>query len=649
MRTSRTEVRHVASRVCGALLVAAASVGMVPSSVAERASGAQLFDARCASCHAGDDPAQTLTAPPLDALRQMSWAHVHFAVTRGSMRPHAEGLAREAVDELVAWVTGESGSAATDIPEPAYCADDAPPAFDAVLVGSWGLDARSTRFQDASRTAINAGNAGSLTLRWAYGVPRTAMMRSMPVVTGNTVFLATLRGELHALDKHTGCVRWVRDLGVPLRTPLHLGAHPDTDEPVLYVGDMGAGMNAVDGRTGERLWRTSLRLTPWSMLTGSPVQHGARLIVPVSSFEVSLARNDAHECCRSRGAVVALDAGSGELQWQTFMTPEPEPTFQSRVGVQQWGPSGASVWSTPTIDADRGVVYVGTGQNNSSPPTSMSDAIVALDLDTGAVRWSYQGTSGDAYNDACVARPPGANCPPEAGPDFDFGASVIIARTPEGRDLLLAGQKSGVVHALDPDRDGQLVWSRRLSQGTWLGGVHFGMALAGDRLLVPINDPEYPIPDYEARPGLYALSATDGSLLWEHRIKRGCALAPPGEIGGPWPDCSFFYGYSPAITAADGVVFASGTDGTVRAHAIDDGQVLWEARTARPFATVNGIAAHGGAIANPGVQLAGRMMFVQSGYALHGLMPGNALLAYGLPLEAPAGTHDPSEITEGTR
>jgi polyvinyl alcohol dehydrogenase (cytochrome) len=595
-----------------------------------RESGEELFAVRCSVCHeVGEDSPK---APPLQALRQMGWAQVQFALAQGSMQPYAAGLSRQASEQLVAFVTGEPERVHMHLPAHAFCspAQGEEIDFDRVLVGSWGFDGRSTRFQGHDRTDIDAANVHRLELKWAFGVPRTAMMRSMPVITADTVFLATLRGDVFALSKQSGCIRWVREFGTPMRTALHLAWRLD-GSPVLYVGDTAAGVNAIDARTGELVWRTSLRLTPWSMLTGSPVRHGSRLIVPVSSFEVTTARNPAHECCRSRGAVVALDAETGAIQWQTFMTAEPEPTFRSSVGVQQWGPSGASVWSTPTVDAVRGLVYVGTGQNNSSPATALSDSIVALDIATGEIRWAFQGTAGDAYNDACVMRPPGPNCPPERGPDFDFGASAIIVSGRDGRELLLAGQKSGTVYALDPD-DGSLVWSRRLSQGSWLGGVHFGMAAVGDRVLVPINDPEYEVPGYEPRAGITALAIADGRLLWEQRISRGCELSR--DTAGrrtPWPACSFFYGYSAAASAAPGVAFAAGTDGKVRAYATDDGRLLWETTTARPFATVNGVAGHGGAIGNSGVQPAGRMIFVQSGYSLHGLMPGNVLLAYALP------------------
>jgi polyvinyl alcohol dehydrogenase (cytochrome) len=599
---------------------------------AEPASSASTFAARCANCH-GQEADAALQAPPMSALRQMSWIQVRYALTQGNMRAYAAQLSRGEVDALVAFVTGEADEGEPYPPAAAFCADDERDRIDlSPRVAQWGLDGNSTRSQSAEHTDLRPGNVAGLTLAWAFGVPRTSMMRSMPVITADTVFLATLRGELYALSKATGCIKWVSELGTPMRTPLHLGADPDSGRAVLFVGDTGAGINAIDASTGARLWRQTLRLTPWSMLTGSPVQTGDRLIVPVSSYEVTVARNDQHECCRSRGAVVALDVRDGTILWRTFTTPESKRTFVSAAGVQQWGPSGASVWSTPTVDSRRGVVYVGTGQNNSSPPTDLSDAIVALDLETGAIRWSFQGTAGDAYNDACVMRPPGSNCPPERGPDFDFGASVIIARSPDGRELLLAGQKSGAVHALDPDADGALVWSRRVSQGSWLGGVHFGMALAGDRLLVPINDPEWRVPGYEPRPGLYALAVADGAPLWEQRLSRGCEI-PDREAtphSTPWPECSFFYGYSPAVTAAPGLVFAAGTDGAIRAYATADGELLWETRTARAFETVNGVAAHGGAVSNPGVQLAGSMLFVQSGYSLHGLMPGNVLLAYRL-------------------
>ncbi len=459
-------------------------------------------------------------------------------------------------------------------------------------------------------------------------------MRSQVVFSADTVFAASVSGHLFALDRASGCIKWHRRPAGVIRTSLSLaqirgrpalvfggstiGSTPITVAQVAF----GQVVFAVDAATGDVIWSEDVGLFRGSILTGGIVQRADRLIVPVSAMGVAFATDPKYECCESHGAVRALDADSGKVIWTTHMTEPARPTYKSSTGVQQWGPSGASVWTTPTIDTQRNLVYVGTGQNSSSPASPMSDAIVALDIETGAIRWVYQGTAGDAFNAACLFG--GPNCPKENGPDLDFGASVVLAKTSKGDDMLLAGQKSGVVHALNPD-DGELVWRTRVSPGSALGGVHWGMAVNGSMLIVPINDP-VPGPGVERMPGVYALDIDTGEVLWSHAAVPQCDSG--FSKGAPWPDCP--YTFSAAASAANDLAFVGSLSGVAYAFAAKTGQVVWEFNTAAEFESVNGIPAQGGSIDGPGIQVAGDMLFVGSGYSLFGEKPGNALLAFRL-------------------
>ena len=584
----------------------------------EAVPGEATYQARCAACHTvpGKD-----MGPTLDAMRRMSYAQIRFAVTRGKMREHARGLDREAFSTLVAFVAGD---AAADAAEASLCADRTI-TLDATVPG-WGFGPANTRSQE--RTAIDPANVASLELAWAFGLPDVAEGRSHPVVTSDTVFVAAVSGHVFALDRNTGCTKWRHATGTPVRTPLSLGRAGPRD--ALFFGDVSSTVHAVDALTGTPVWTREVGLFDASMLTGGIAVHDGALFVPVSAFGVALARNPEYECCKSHGAVRALDAATGEILWTTRMTPPAEKTYRSDVGTQMWGPSGAAVWTTPTVDAQRGRIYIGTGENTSTPATELSDAIVALDMETGEIAWSFQATAGDAFNMACGFRR-GPSCPKEDGPDFDFGATPVLTRLPDGRDILVAGQKSGVVHALDAD-DGTVLWQTRLSDGTALGGVHWGIAVANGRVVVPIADPEFPLPGYTPRPGVYALDLATGEVAWTHAAERGCEFEGSRRSAGEaWPECSFFYGFSAAASATAQVAFAASLDGTAYAFSLADGAILWSYDTVRPFDTVNGVDAHGGAIDNPGIQVAGDMVFVQSGYALFGQMPGNALLAFRLP------------------
>ena len=596
------------------VVVAADAPDAVPP---EDLPGEATYQARCAACHTGQGKDM---GPGLAAMRTMSYGQVLFAVTRGKMREHARGLGREEFGQLVAFVAGDSGG---ETDAAAWCADRAI-SLEASIPG-WGFDPANTRFQ--RETGIDAGNVGELELAWAFGLPDVAASRSHPVITADTVFVGAVSGPVFALDRDLGCVKWRYAAETPLRTPLTLGRTGDRD--ALFFGDVATFLHAVDAGTGELLWKRRVGLFDASMLTAGVAQYRERLFVPISAFGVALAQNPEYECCKSHGAVRALDAATGEPLWTARMTPSAEKTYESSAGTQMWGPSGAAVWTTPTIDAQRGRVYVGTGENTSTPATELSDAIVALDMETGAVAWSFQGTPADAFNMACGYRK-GPSCPKEDGPDFDFGASPVLATLADGTDVLVAGQKSGVVHLLDA-ATGKLLWQRRLSDGTVLGGVHWGIAVAGNRVVVPVSDPEIPREGYTPRPAVHALDLATGEVLWTHRAERGCAFeGSPWAAGEAWPECSFHYGFSAAASATADLAFAGALDGTAYAFSLADGAILWSYDTVRPYETVNGVDAHGGAIDNPGIQVAGDMVFVQSGYALFGQMPGNVLLAFRL-------------------
>ncbi len=601
--------------------------------------GATLYAQHCAACHdAADHP-----APARERLEAMPLSRIAMSMEFGKMQPQAAQLSPQqrrllanwlasADDEARdAWITARACSAAA--PEP--------------VVGSeqnWGFGSDNARLIDAG-VAIDAGNVHRLELAWALAVPQATDMRSQPVVAGPLLFLGTQNGNLLALDRETGCVYWRYAAASTIRSGLSLARDPD-GQPLLFFADDIGHVYAIEADSGAERWRVSHKPFPTSVVSGSPSYHDGRLYLPVSSFEVAAAGMPSWECCRSHGAVIALDVRDGSRLWLHGTTPEARRTGESAAGVPSWGPSGASVWSTPTIDAERGVLYVGTGQNFSPPATSTSDAVLALDLETGARRWHFQALAGDVWNAACQLG--GPNCPPAPGPDWDIGASVVLAERPDGRDVLLVGQKSGEVIALDPDRSGQLLWRRRLSQGTANGGnsgVHWGMASDGKAVYVPISDPDWQVEGYTPRPGIYALQVTDGSPLWSHPVQRGCAfdyrLAPRAGLAemrqgssaaaSPWAECSYFFAHSAAAVLANGLVYAGALDGRLRILDAADGRLLRLLETARPVQGINGVDGHGGAIDVGGVVPDGRDLFVLSGYSMFGQMPGNLLLVYRLP------------------
>jgi len=602
----------------------AESAASATSTTADEPSGSDLFMERCAACHTDSDNKRAIQ---LQAMTKLNPAHVVFALTNGSMKMQAEGLRIDQLMELAQFISGER-----ETYQPAaahFCPDtsiDANP-----IIARWAIDENSTAFLPADTTTIDSGNVDRLELAWAFGLPDVANARSQPVITEDTLFIAATSGHLFALDRFSGCIRWHVALTAPPRTALTLGSA--TESSVLFFGDIEAHVNAIDLQTGKLIWRVDATISEHTMLTGAQIQHGNRLIVPVSLYEVGLATNPEYECCKSHGGVIALDAATGERLWTAHMTAEAEPQELTDAGTRSWGPSGAPVWSTPTVDGKRGLVYVGTGQNASLPATGTSDAVVALDLATGAKVWHFQAIAGDAYNMACDQQPPGPNCPKWRGPDHDIGAAVVLTKNSEGQDRLIVGQKSGDLYALDPDDSGTMLWQKKVGAGSPLGGVHWGLAVADGTIFAPIADPPYPIPGYRPVPGLYALTVDDGDFVWKAPIERGCETNLFEYFGRDdlYPECSFYYGLSAAPVVANDLIFAPALDGTLRAFSRDDGSVLWSVETARPFETINEIEAHGGSIDVAGAHPAGSMLYVQSGYGQFGQLPGNVLLAFQLP------------------
>lgn len=580
--------------------------------------GQAIYEQKCASCH--DEP----TDPKVPTRREMGsyyQARVLDALTAGRMAPFVAGHSEDEIQEVVAFITKR-------VPDPneadnlQLCEGEA--ISTTPVVPHWGLDNRNTRFHPASE--ISATNAHALELKWVFDVPASRTMRSYPALSEDTVFLPNTTGKLYALSRDNGCVKWRFDAEGEIRTAAHLFIR--NEQPVISIGVSSSSLVVLDATDGSLVHRENVALFTQSMLTGSQREHDGTLYIPVSSFDVALAMNPMYECCVSHGGVHAMNLADWSIRWTARMTEPALPTYKNSLGVQQHGPSGAPVWTTPAIDEKRKQLYIGTGENTSSPATDTSDAIIAYDLETGTRKWVFQGTKDDAFNMACGRRM-NQNCPKEKGPDFDFGASPMLTTTSAGVDLVLAGQKSGDVWAINPD-NGELVWQNKLSPGSALGGVHWGMTLIGDTLVVPIADPDLV---RDANPGVFAIDIKTGELIWSHKAERGCDLG--GMFGRRnrtemWPECPYQYAFSAAPVATNDVAFAGSLDGRVFAFRVSDGEIVWSFDTKREFAGTNGGKAHGGAIDNPGIVVAGNQVMVLSGYDMFGQMPGNALLVFEL-------------------
>lgn len=588
--------------------------------------GLRVYEAHCAACHDNE----AMRAPARDALRSMTRETLSYTLTAGIMSIQGQNLSRDeltaVVDYLAAdeisdeWITGNLCAAGSRRPD-----------LSGTSVPTAGVDAHFSRHLPAEQGGLRGEQLGSLELAWAIGFPGLSGLRSAPAIAGDTLFYpAAVTGQVLAIDVETGCFRWARDVGAPLRASATLAEPlPDGRRPVI-VTDEFARVHAIDAITGENLWTVSGVVDPEAAtrLTGAPMAHDGRVIIPVSASGVARGADPDHECCDGRGAVLALDAATGERLWRWVTMPPPSYTGErNAAGARLRGPSGAPIWSSPTLDAERGLLYVTTGENTSLPATDTSNAIIALDIDTGEPVWQFQAIPDDVWNMACTGREPGPNCPsPEDSirRDWDFGSAAVPVSLPDGRDLLLAGQKSGHLWALDPD-DGSVVWQQRVGDGGALGGNHWGIAVDGERVFLTINDPHYSsMTADQVDAGVFAFDSATGEPVWDYRSAPDCADGRRERV----PGCERRYGFSATPLVVDGAVVAGNIDGRVFIFDSRTGEILNRLDTARAFATVNGVEARGGSIDAHSVSAGAGMLFIGSGYERFGQQPGNVLLAF---------------------
>jgi polyvinyl alcohol dehydrogenase (cytochrome) len=610
----------------GAMLALTAGgllAGRLAAQPAPAPDGAALWAQRCASCH--DNVSLDNRAPPRVSLAARPSSDIVQALTRGAMVQMAQGLSPAEIDAIALYVTGKAPVAAA---APAADRNTCPthPPIDAANAAwtGWGRDLANTRYQPAP--GLKPADAPRLKLKWAFAYP--GGVNSQPVLVGGRVFVASFAGKVYSLDAKSGCVHWRRDETGAVRTALEIGPlGGKSGRLAAFYGDSASVVHALDATSGAPIWQAKVEDHPRAVITGSPVLYKGRLYVPLSSLEEGVSLDRKYGCCTFRGSVVALDAATGKVLWKTYAIAQaPAPTKVNAAGAQMYGPAGAAIWSAPTIDPKRGVLYVATGDSYTDAPNTGSDAVIAMDLASGKVRWTRQVTEHDNYLVGCYGQkgqPP--NCPDTVGPDHDFGASVILRTLKNGHDVLLAGQKSGMTYALDPDHEGKVIWSTRVGGGGALGGVEWGMAAGPDVLYAGVAD-TVTAPG-KGQPGLVAVSIADGKLLWRTPAPGPCSAKVVANLAG---FCAT--GLSAAVSAAPGLVIAGSMDGRLRAYDAKDGKVLWDFPGGGvPFTAVNVDApVSGGGYNGAGAAIGGGMVFHHLGY--RGFNPGgmNLLLAFSV-------------------
>jgi polyvinyl alcohol dehydrogenase (cytochrome) len=579
-----------------------------------------LFEQRCATCHTNATGENR--APSRDQLLGRTPESILEALTTGSMATAASMLSEPQKRTMAEYLAGRAfGTAASGQAAAMKNRCEGRPLGNP-LAGAgwngWGVDTANTRFQPAAAAGLSVADVPRLTLKWAFGFPEGRSAFGQPTVVGGRIYLGADTAFVYSLDAVRGCVYWSFQTQAAVRTAITIApVKAGSSRFAAFFGDLKANVYAIDAENGTLLWRKRADSHVVARITGAPTFYNGRLYVPVSSTEEVVGGNPAYECCSFRGSVVAYDADTGEERWKTYTIAEaPKPTKKTSLGTQLWGPAGGAVWSAPTIDPQRRVIYVSTSNGYTYPAADTTNSVLALDLETGKRVWARQLTPNDAFVMGCGPKSTSETCPQELGPDFSVGSSPILRTLPDGRAILAVGQKSGLAWGLAPE-DGTVRWQHRVGRGSVLGGIEWGGASDNELVYFPNADFLHGVNEAG---GLAGIRLETGERVWFTRPSPACTDNTAACIPAQ----------SAAASAIPGVVFSGATDGMIRAYDARDGRIIWEYQTARAFETVNGVPARGGSINGPGPTIVGGMLYTTSGYSLFGALPGNVLLAFGI-------------------
>jgi polyvinyl alcohol dehydrogenase (cytochrome) len=570
-----------------------------------------VYKQSCAQCH--DNPEGR--TPSKSALADRTPEAILAALTTGSMNLQALTLSVDEKHALAEYLSGKS------FDRPSTTANACPTSearLDAFATkpkwNGFGVDTTNGRYQ--ANPGLTADDVSALKLKWAFGFPGGAQAYGNPAIVAGRIFVGSDTGMFYSLDAGTGCTHWSfqADGGIRSAPTIAPVASEAGERHAVYFGDVKANVYALDAATGALIWKKNVDSHRFARVTGSVTFHDGRLYVPLSSIEEAPGAQPSYECCTFRGSVVSLDAANGTEIWKSYtITETPVQVGKNSAGTPQWAPAGAAVWNAPTIDPQRGAVYVGTGNAYTQPAVKTSDSVIAFDLKSGKMLWWNQITPSDAFLVGCRADV--ENCPKDVGPDFDFGNSPILRSLPGGKRVLVIGQKSGVLWGLDPDNEGKVLWQYRAGKGGMLGGIEWGSAADDENAYVPVSD-VLAAPNEAG--GMHAVKLATGERVWETPAPKLECNSGRGCTGAQ----------SAPASVIPGVVFSGSVDGHLRAYSTADGTILWDFNTAREFETVNRVPAKGGSIDAAGPAIADGLVVTNSGYSLWKGLPGNVLLVF---------------------
>ena len=585
--------------------------------------GFAVFQQHCVSCHG--NPAYE-RAPAPATLRTMSAERIYAALTTGVMKSVGDTLSEEdrrRVSESLAGQLLGSAQAGDAASMRNRCPSNPPLRhIGKADWNGWGNGPDNNRFQSERRAGLTASSVPHLQLKWAFGYAGGTSAYGQPTVVAGRVFVGTDTGYVYSLDAATGCGYWSYRVGTGVRNAMTVGSIRDNSRLAVFFGDLKATAYAIDAHDGSEIWKTRVEDNFATRVTAAPALYQGRLYVPISAWEGFQARVLDYPCCTAVGSVSALDANTGKLIWKTYTIAEPpRPTAKNSRGVQQWAPAGVPVWNTPTVDARHHALYVGTGDASTYPAPPTSDAILALDMETGKLLWSQQIYKNDSFIVGCEGAGYTENCPKVVGPDWDIPMSPMLKQAAGGKTLIVFGTKPGDILALDADRQGEQVWRVNPTSQSSSNGVSSpnavpspnGIGLRGPVWGGALDDHHVYVGSSAG--GVAAVQLADGQRKWFTPLNATAETKVT---------------HTAAVTTIPGVLFVAGSDGRLWALSTSDGHALWQFDTAHAFDTVNSVPAHGGSIMSAGPVVAGGMLFVGSGYGVVSETPGNVLLAFGV-------------------
>ncbi len=574
--------------------------------------GAALYQARCSTCH--DNNSAEERAPKREQIAARKPEAIMGAMFDGAMIAQASGLTLDEGRAIARFITGKELSAGSDV-SMGKC--DAPAKKLSFAPGDWNgwsVEPDNSRYQ--AKPGLSAADVPRLKVKWAFGFPGDSRAFAQPSVVGGRVFVGSAGGKVFSLDAATGCTYWSFKADGAVRTAITIARPKTGSRYIAYFGDLRGTAYAVDASSGALIWKVNLDKHPYARITGSPIFYEGRLLVPMASFEEASGIAPGYQCCTFRGSLASLDAETGRQLWKSYTVLDPPKAFKkNKNGGQMYGPAGAGVWSAPTIDAKRKLVYVATGDSYTDVELNTSDAILAFRIGDGSLVWVSQITAHDNFIVACPNRSP--NCPEVLGPDYDFGSSPILRTIAGGKQIIVAAQKSGVVWGLDPDQKGKVLWNTKIGAGSVQGGVEWGHSADRENTYAAVSDVSAGV---DAQPGISALKLATGEKIWSTPApKVTCATQTA---------CS--PSQSAAVSVIPGAVFSGALNGHFRAYSTKTGEILWDFDTARPFDTVNKVPGKGGSINGAGPAIANGMVFTNSGYGSGRQLDGNVLLAFSV-------------------